>query len=320
VPKLADSRRPGIREGGGVEVVLTERAYHGEGPVWDQAGRRLLWVDIMAGLAHAYAPATGSHSSWRFGRDVGCVAPLRDRGLIAGVREGFAVVDEESEGNARTIAAPLAGDESIRMNDGACDPGGRFWAGSMAYDERPGAGALYRLDPDGTVAEVLSGVTISNGLGWSPDGRHCYYIDSGTQGVDRFDFDVDDGTLTSRVRLIDIPAGLGVPDGLTVDAEGCLWVALWAGGQIRRFDPTGRPLEILRLPVAQVTSCAFGGSDLQDLYITTSRYGLTDDQLPGQPLAGVLLVADPGVTGLPAPPCAWADTKSGERDVDEGRR
>lgn len=288
-----------------IDVAVSETAEHAEGPVWDNEAERLLWVDIMAGLVHAHTPTTGARQSWRLGRDVGCVAPLRDGGLIAAVREGFAVINENPACGSRTVAAPLIDDESVRMNDGACDPAGRFWAGSMAYDESVGAGSLYRLDLDGTVTQVLSGVTISNGLGWSPTGRHSYYIDSGTGGVDRFSYDVDDGVLSDRERLVSIPAESGVPDGLAVDADGCVWIALWGGGQVRRFDASGRPLDILHLPVAQVTSCAFGGSDLGDLYITTSRYGLTKDHLAGQPLAGSVFVTNPGVAGLPVPPCAY---------------
>ncbi|MGH3516801.1 MAG: SMP-30/gluconolactonase/LRE family protein [Haloechinothrix sp.] len=289
-----------------IDVAVSETAEHAEGPLWDSDAERLLWVDIMGGLVHAHTPTTGARQSWRLGRDVGCVAPLRGGGLIAAVREGFAVIDENPACGSRTIAAPLIADESVRMNDGACDPVGRFWAGSMAYDESAGAGALYRLDLDGTLTQVLSGVTISNGLGWSPSGRHCYYIDSGTRGVDRFSYDIDDGVLSDRERLVSIPAESGVPDGLAVDADGCVWVALWGGGQVQHFDPSGRLLHILQLPVEQVTSCAFGGSDLGDLYITTSRYGLTENQLAAQPLAGSIFVIDPDVTGLPVPPCAYA--------------
>jgi sugar lactone lactonase YvrE len=295
-----------VRKRNVVDVAVSDTAEHAEGPVWDTEAERLLWVDIMAGLVHAHTPATGTRQSWRLGRDVGCVAPLRGGGLIAAVREGFAVIHENPACGSRTIAEPLRDDGSVRMNDGACDPVGRFWAGSMAYDESVGAGALYRLDLDGTVTPVLSGVTISNGLGWSPSGRHCYFIDSGTGGVDRFGYDVDDGVLSDRERLVSIPAESGVPDGLAVDSDGCVWVALWGGGQVRRVDSSGRLLEVLHLPVAQVTSCAFGGSDLGDLYITTSRYRLTENQLASQPLAGSIFVIDPGVVGHPAPPCAYA--------------
>ena len=286
-----------------LDVALPDRAHHGEGPVWDGRTGRLLWVDITAGLVHAWDPVTSQRERIDLGRDVGCVAPLAAGGVIAGVRDGIVALDER--GREHPIVAPLAQDPNVRMNDGACDPDGRFWTGSMAYDMRPGGGALYRLDHDGRLATVLRDVTISNGLAWSPDGRHCYYIDSATGGVDRFEYRADDGSLAGRTRIVDVPSAAGDPDGLTVDAEGCLWVALWDGGQVRRYDPAGRLLTTLELPVARVTSCAFGGADLGSLYITTSRFGLTAAQLAEQPLAGALFVADPGVRGLVSPPCTY---------------
>jgi sugar lactone lactonase YvrE len=190
------------------------------------------------------------------------------------------------------------------MNDGACDPEGRFWAGSMAYDATPGAGSLFRVDRDGTLTTVLEGVTVSNGLAWDPDGRSLYYIDSATGGVDRFTYDRATGDVAGRRRMIEVPRELGEPDGMTVDADGCLWIALWNGGQVRRYDPGGRLLESVEVPVARPTSCAFGGRALDRLFVTTSRFGLDPGALSEQPLAGALLVVDPGVRGLVTPPFA----------------
>jgi sugar lactone lactonase YvrE len=187
-----------------------------------------------------------------------------------------------------------------RMNDGKCDPGGRFWAGTMAFEVTPGAAALYRLDPDLQVTRVVSGVTLSNGLGWSLDGRQMFYIDSMSHGVDVFDFEPADGSLGERRRLITIAPDEGLPDGMTVDAEGCLWVALHGSGSIRRYTPDGHVDRVVRVPPTMVTSCAFGGPDLTDLYITTMNLGLSEEARRAQPLAGGLFRCQPGVRGLPA--------------------
>jgi sugar lactone lactonase YvrE len=280
-----------------IDVVEAPRAHHGEGPVWDATADRLLWVDLTAGEIHALRPETGELRTHAAGREVGVAVPRRAGGLALAVREGFATLDDD--GRERVLAAPLADAPQLRMNDGACDPEGRFWAGSMAYDARPGAGCLYRLDPSGALTTVLESDTISNGLAWDPEARWLYYIDSATAGVDRFAYDRATGEITGRRRVIDVPAALGEPDGMTVDADGCLWVAIWDGGEVRRHHPDGRLLEVLELPVRRPTSCAFGGPDLDLLFVTTSRFGLDAEALGEQPLAGALFVADVGTRGLP---------------------
>jgi len=181
------------------------------------------------------------------------------------------------------------------MNEGGCDPDGRFYCGSMAYDQRPGAGALYRLDPDGSVRVVLGSVTISNGLEWSPDGSRAYYNDTPTHRIDVFDYDGESG-LTGRRPFAEVPVQAGGPDGLTVDVEGGVWVALYGGGAVRRYTPEGMLDGVIEVPAKQVTACTFGGSDLDQLYITTSR----EELKPGEdPLAGSLFRAAVGVAGLP---------------------
>jgi sugar lactone lactonase YvrE len=187
------------------------------------------------------------------------------------------------------------------MNDGICDPQGRFWAGTMAYDEAPGAGCLYRLELDGSCTQVLTGLTISNGIGWSPDGTTMYLADSGTADISAFDFDPATGDLSRRRTIVHITTANAVPDGLTVDHRGDLWVALWNGGALARYHPDGSLLDTIPLPVDRPTSCAFGGTGGATLFITTAREGLDDTALARQPDAGRLLRLDsPGVTG---PPC-----------------
>jgi sugar lactone lactonase YvrE len=186
------------------------------------------------------------------------------------------------------------------MNDGKCDAAGRFWAGTMAFDYRRGAGALYRLDPDGRVHTMVRDVTISNGLDWTDDGRRMYYIDTPTKSIDVFDFDLASGAIASRRSLVQVPDGQGFPDGMTLDAEGGIWVALFRGGVVRRYTPDGALDREIRLPVTQPTSCAFGGRDLRDLYITTAANTLSPEERARQPHAGGVFRCRPGVQGRPA--------------------
>jgi sugar lactone lactonase YvrE len=180
------------------------------------------------------------------------------------------------------------------MNDGACDPQGRFWCGSMAYDQREGGGSLYRVETDGSFATALSDVTISNGLDWSDDGATVFYVDTPTGRIDNFTFDPATGGLGERRTFVEIDPGVGRPDGLTIDAEGGVWVALWEGGAVRRYAPDGALDAVVSLPCGQVTACTFGGDDLDELFITTSREGLP----PGaDPAGGALFRCRPAVRG-----------------------
>lgn len=280
-----------------VEVVLEARAAVGEGPVWDERTQRLIWVDIMGNAVHVYDPATNEDRRLDVGQPVGAVGLREQGGLLLALRDGFALFDENFS-NLRLVAPLEAEPAGNRMNDGKCGPGGRFWGGSMAIAATPGAGSFYRLDPDFTLTRLFGDLTISNGLDWSPDGRQMYYIDSPTQGVDTFAFDASRGTLEDRRRFISIPKEVGMPDGMTVDAEGGLWVALHGGGAVHRYRPDGQLDRVVRLPVRHVTCCAFAGPDYADLYITSMTYGL-EDAIRDQPLAGALFRCRPGVRGRP---------------------
>ncbi|MGI9147520.1 MAG: SMP-30/gluconolactonase/LRE family protein [Chloroflexota bacterium] len=285
-----------------VELILDAHARVGEGPVWDDSSGTLVWVDIMSHAVHRFDPATGQNRTIDVGQPVGAAALRRDGdGLVLALRDGFGMLDEGSD-QVHMVAAVEADVPTNRMNDGKCDPKGRFWAGTMAFEPSRDApnGALYRLDPDLKVSRMLGGVILSNGLGWSPDGRRMYYIDSMTQGMDVFDFDPRDGSISNRQRLITIAPGEGLPDGMTVDAEGGLWMALHGTGSIRRYTPDGRIDRVVRVPPSMVTCCAFGGPDLTDLYITTMSLGLSERDRHAQPLAGALFRCRPGVRGLPA--------------------
>ena len=276
----------------------------GEGPHWDPERAQLLWVDILAGRVHigeVAGPSVEITRTLDAGRHVGAVVPWVGGGWLAAAAQGFIHIAED--GTVVELAQPeIATGHRTRMNDGKCDPQGRFWAGSMAYDEIPGAGSLYRLDLDGSITGVLSDVTISNGLGWSPDGRTMYITDTGRGRIDAYDFDGATGAIGNRRDFLVGLDASGAPDGLTVDADGRIWTAIWGGGAVLRVDPRGRLIGRVDVPVSQPTSCCFGGPDLTTLFITTARDGLSPDDLASQQQAGMLLQCAPGVKGLPAMP------------------
>ena len=279
------------------EIAIDSRATLGEGPVWDEQRQLLLWLDILPGLVHRFDPATGSDDVLRVGKPVGSAGLRRSGGLVLAVEDGFALLDKDWQQVGQAVVkhpGPRA-----RFNEGKCDPAGRFLAGTMAYDLTPGAGSLYRLDPDLTVTKLLDGVTISNGLAWSADGTTMYYIDSPTQGVDAFDYDPGTGRLANQRRIVDIPAAAGLPDGMTIDAEGCLWVALYGGAAVHRYTPEGRLDTTLNFPATNITCPVFGGPGLGLLYVTSARDGLDERQLAAQPHAGAVFTADVGAQGLP---------------------
>jgi len=274
-----------------------------EGPRWDGERDELLWVDILGSQLHR-ARVDGDAplqeiDSIRFDRFVGAVAPVAGGGYVLAAHGGFLFLDVS--GAVVELAQPEAERPQVRMNDGACDPQGRFWAGTMAFDESPGAGVLYRLELDGTCTTVLTGLTISNGIGWSPDGSRMYLSDSGTHTIDAFDFDLATGDISGRRVIVRISEAGVAPDGLTVDAHGDIWVALWGGGALGRYAPDGSLLETIAMPVDRPTSCAFGGPDGATLFVTTARDGLDQTALARQPDAGrVFRIDGLGVSG---PPC-----------------
>jgi sugar lactone lactonase YvrE len=276
-----------------------------EGPRWHEERQELIWVDILEGQFHRGTLADdGTLESWQtiaVDRHVGAVAPVAGGGYVLAAGQGFLFVDED--GAMAELAQPEAGHTHIRFNDGACDPQGRFWAGTMAYDESPAAGSLYRLELDGGVSTVLTGLTISNGIGWSPDGATMYLNDSGTRRVEAFRFNGSDGAISERRTLVEVDQPGVAPDGLTVDCDGGIWVAMWGGGAVRRYAPNGALIATVRVPVARPTACAFGGPDRGTLFVTTARVGLDDSDRASQPDAGrVFSVTGLGVHGMPCQP------------------
>ncbi|TFV46261.1 SMP-30/gluconolactonase/LRE family protein [Blastococcus sp. TF02A_35] len=266
-------------------------AHHGEGPVWWAGWGGLRFVDMLAGDVLRLA-ADGAVTRAHVGAVAAALRPRRGGGAVVAVERGFAL--EDADGTV-TALPEVWSDDGVRMNEGGCDPDGRFWCGSMAYDQAPGAASMYRLDPDGSVRRVFADLTVSNGLEWAPDGTLAYYADTATHRVDVFDYDREGG-LTGRRPFVAMSDEQN-PDGLTVDTEGGVWVALYGGGAVHRYDPSGRLDAVVEVPTAQVTACTLGGPGLDELFVTTSRQGMD----PGEdPLAGCVFRVDAGVRGLPA--------------------
>ncbi len=278
-----------------VEIAVAPGAGLAEGPVWDDVNGRLVWVDVVGRAVHFYDPAIGVDTFIELDEMPGVALPCVSGGLVLAIGSGFALL--HPDGRLERILEIPQGPQPTRMNDGNCDAAGRLWAGTITTRDAANAGALYRLDPDLAVTVVIKPVSESNGIDWSPDDRLMYYVDSRERRVDMFDFDVDTGAVVNRRPFVAIDDGDVLPDGLTVDAEGCVWVACWNGAAVRRFTPKGLVDRVIDFPTREITSCTFGGDDLADLYVTSARDGLTPAQLSREPEAGAVFVCSPGVTG-----------------------
>jgi sugar lactone lactonase YvrE len=280
------------------ELVFDAKALLGEGPCWDDRDGLLYWVDIAEMRVHSYDPQSGLNRTIQLDQKVGAAVPRQSGGLVLALENGFHLLDLETE-RLTLLEDPESTLATNRFNDGKCDAAGRFWAGTMSQKGGGPVGSLYCLEADGRVRKMVEGVTTSNGLGWSPDGKTMYYIDSPTKRVVAYDYDVATGALGDVRTVVTIAEDGGVPDGMTVDAEGMLWVAQWGGWQVARWNPqTGEQLAAIPVPAARVTSCTFGGPGNDELYITTARIDLPEADLEKQPHAGGLFRAKPGVQGL----------------------
>jgi len=280
-----------------IACVLDARALLGEAPLWDAAEGALYWVDIKGHAIHRFDPASGADRAWPTAGDVGSLALRESGGLVIATAAGFRFFDPES-GREQAIVDPEAERPGNRFNDGKPDREGRFWAGSMDDAEAAPTGALYRLDPDLSCHRMVEGIVCSNALCWSPDGRRLYFADSIRRTVWCWDFEPESGAIANRRVFLELEPGDGDPDGATVDAEGHLWLAHWGGWRVTRYDPDGRAERTVTLPVAQPTYPAFGGPELDRLYVTSARIGIEAAGLARQPLAGGLFAFDPGVKGI----------------------
>jgi len=284
-----------------IECVLDAKATLGEGTFWDTREQVLWWINIWGKEIHRFDPATGLDRVWPAPEDVGCLAVRETGGLVVSRRSGFFFFDPTS-GRFDPIVDPEAGRPETRFNNGKTDRQGRFYAGTVYEVEgKPTlkTAALYRLDLDLSCHRIVEGIGISNGLAWSPDGKTMYYGDSSANRVWVFDFDIATGTVENRRLFIDTTDTGGVPDGATVDAEGCYWLTLPATSRVTRYDLDGKEMETVIMPTDLPTCCGFGGKDLEILYVTSGTVGRPASKLAGQAHAGGLFTVHVGVKGLP---------------------
>ena len=279
------------------ECVFSGGAVLAEGPVWDERAQQLYWIDIERGRICRFDPGSRSNQEWILGTRVGFAVLTEQGDMLAGTQEGL--IRFSCETGTSSLYANVESDlPSNRFNDGKVDLQGRLWAGTMSVDETEGAGSLYRVTASDSITRQVDSVTISNGLAWTADSSTVYYIDSPTRRVDAFDFSAESGEISNRRTAIALEEGIGYPDGMTIDAEDMIWVALWEGWGVGRFNPkTGEMVAKVEVPVACVTSCCFGGPNFDELYITTASRDLKEEDRPKQPDAGGIFVARPGVKG-----------------------
>lgn len=280
-----------------ITPITSLRAELGEGPFWHEGA--IYWTDILEKKIYRYFPAEDKREEMMLGSYVGAFAPKQNGGFVLAMKEGFATLSEFG-GIVTKIINPESDKPNNRFNDGKCDSAGRFWAGTMDMNISKNQGALYMLDSNLKMYKKYSPVTISNGICWSLDNKQMYYIDTPTQEVVVFDFDLETGEINNPKTLVAIEKEKGSPDGMTIDANGCLWVALWGGGAVVCYDPkSNKFVHKIETPASQVSSCAFGGKNLNELYVTSAKTGLSGEQLEREPLAGATFKIKPDVVGLP---------------------
>jgi sugar lactone lactonase YvrE len=273
-----------------VEIASNHSCLLGEGPVWDEANNCIYWIDIIPGHLHRLLLTNNEHSIFTVGEMIGAVALRKGGGLIAAVQNGFAFVDFDTR-TLKHIADPEAHLPGNRFNDGKCDPGGRFWAGTMPLNETEPAGNVYMVDTDLSVAHKIPAVTISNGMAWTEDAATFYYIDTPTRHVVAYNYDITTGNISNKRVAVYLHEETGYPDGMTIDRNGMLWIAFFGGWQVAQYNPhTGEKIQSIALPAANITCCTFGGPGFNDMYITSATKELTAADKLNQPYAGCLFV------------------------------
>jgi len=279
-------------------VLLDAQSQLGEGSIWHPTQQKLYWIDIERKELHQFDPFSKEDKLFNVGERPGTVVPIENGSMLVALETGIHYFDT-TRAQLKFICNPL--EKGIRFNDGKCDPSGRFWVGSMELNLKKGVASLYRFDTDKSIHTMVNNITCSNGIVWTADKKTMYYTDTPTGNIDAFDYDEATGNISNRRTVVKVPDGNGAPDGMTIDSEDKLWVALWGGNGVARFDPlTGKMLLKINVPAPHTTSCAFGGKDLKTLYITTAREGLNETQLKEYPLSGGLFTIDLDVKGVPA--------------------
>jgi len=287
-----------------VQCVHRVTSLLGEGPIWSPRDSVLYWVDILTPSVHWHDTRDATDHEIKLGSMVSVAIPKASGGLLVATSAGLMTLDTSTK-NLTPLCHPEADRPGNRYNDGKCDRMGRLWIGSLDMATAANRGHLFRVDADGTWKKMDSGFSVANGLGWSPDNRQMYFTDSARRVIYVYDFDLLSGTVSNRRPLINLPGSDGTPDGLTVDEEGCLWVAVWDSWRVARYSPQGQEMSRIRMPVPRPTSCCFGGPNLDTLYVTSASLRLNQQALEAAPLSGSLFrLRIPGVRGLPETPFA----------------
>jgi sugar lactone lactonase YvrE len=280
-----------------VELVIDSKSDLGEGAFWNYKTGELIWVDITGQILNFYNPVLRNNKEMFTGQMIGTVVPAESGQMIVALQNGIYMLDPET-GSKKLMVDPEENIPDNRFNDGKCDPAGRFWAGTMSLTGKKRAGALYRLDPDSSVHKMEENVTTSNGIVWSSDKMKMYYIDTPTRKVMAYDYDNESGDIRNPQVAVEIPADMGAPDGMAIDEDGNLWIALWGGSAVGCWNPqSGDLIRTIEVPAKNVTSCAFGGDDLGTLYITTARQNTSDEDLKKFPHSGGVFKVRPGIKG-----------------------
>lgn len=282
------------------ELLYKAEATTGEGSIWHPGRKTLFWVDIEGKTLYEYSPDSQNCTSWKFDKMVSTVVPETDTTMVVALQNEIVRINLNNGQTSHITPIPdLQG--KIRCNDGKCDPRGNLWIGTMGFGAPQGAGTLYCVEPNGNVTAKLKNVTISNGIVWSSRKNFMYYVDTPTNRIVRFRYDINNGDILYDGVAVTIPKGTGSPDGMAIDGNDNLWVAHWGGYGVYCYSPyTGELLAKVEVPVPNVASCAFGGKKLDTLYITTARAGLSDKQLKEYPLSGSLFHCKPNVIGVKA--------------------
>lgn len=283
-----------------MELEIDSKSDLGEGAIWNPKTGELLWIDIHAEILNLYNPATGNNKEMFTGQKIGTVVPTESGDVLVALKNGIYRLDPQT-GTKKLIVNPESHLPNNRFNDGKCDPAGRLWVGTMSMENEKNAGTLYRLDADSSVHTMIENVSISNGIAWSPNGKKMYYIDTPTQKMMAYDFDRETGRISNARVAVVVPEEMGSPDGMTIDAKGNVWIALWGGAAVGCWNPeNGKLLKTIAVPAKNVTSCAFGGKNLETLFITTARTGTSDEELEKFPNAGGVFKTKPGAKGVRA--------------------